>query len=356
MARIFDVIEITNMAADELVRRFPEHTSGDFRIGSQLIVGPGQEAVFVRSGKALDTFGPGTHTLTTANIPFLIDLIGKAFNNRSPFTAEVYFVNTRVFPDLGWGTPNPIPVMHPGIGLGASLLKAYGTCKMKVSNSKFFVEEVVGRRGSYSKEDIQDWLRSAVLTQFRDIVGTLKKSAFEIQGLTSDISEMMISKTQDDFGAMGLVLVDFKVAEITPSAKSAQELRDMGLIDMQTYMQLQAADAMRDAANAPGGNMAGTFLGISTGQMTGQMMGQAFQGGMQPQQPAAPAPAPAAPAAAVATVACPSCGHKNPAGTKFCGNCGTKMPEAPAKRFCVQCGQEIVGGAKFCGNCGAKQE
>jgi membrane protease subunit (stomatin/prohibitin family) len=353
MARIFDVIEVPNMGEDELVRRFPEHTSGDFRIGSQVIVGPGQEAVFVRSGKALDTFVSGTHTITTANIPLLANLVGKAFGNRTPFTAEVYFINTRVFPDMGWGTPNPIPVMHPGIGLGASLLKAYGTFKMKIANSKFFVEEVVGRRGSYSKEDIQDWLRSAVLTQFRDMVGTLKKSAFEIQALTSDISEMMISKTQDDFGAMGLVLVDFKVSEITPSAKSAQELRDMGLIDMQTYMQLQAADAMRDAANAPGGNLAGAGVGIGAGVSMGQMMGQMFQTGtQQPQQQQAPA---AAPAAAGATVACPSCGHQNPAGGKFCGDCGTKLPEASAEQFCTQCGQEVAVGAKFCGNCGAKQ-
>jgi membrane protease subunit (stomatin/prohibitin family) len=291
MARIFDVIEMTNMGADEMVRRFPENTSGDFRIGSQLIVGPGQEAVFVRDGKALDTFGSGRHTLTTANIPYLIDFIGKAFGGRTPFTAEVYFINTRVFPDMGWGTPNPIPVMHPGIGLGASLLKAYGTFKMKVSNSKMFVEEIVGRRGSYSKEDIQEWLRSAVLTQFRDVVGTLKKSAFDIQGLTSDISEMMLAKTQDDFGAVGLTLVDFKVAEITPSAKTAQELRDMGLIDTQMYMQLQAADAMRDAANAPGGNLAGAGVGIGAGVSLGQMMGQAFQAGQQPQQGTAAAAA-----------------------------------------------------------------
>ena len=294
MARVFDVIDMPNMGADELVRRFPEHTAGDFRIGSQLIVGPGQEAVFVRDGKALDTFTSGRHTITTANIPLLVDFIGKAFGNRTPFTAEVYFVNTRVFPDMGWGTPNPIPVMHPGIGLGASLLKAYGTFKMKVSNSKFFVEEVVGRRGSYSKEDIQEWLRTAVLTQFRDVVGTLKQSAFDIQSKTADISELLVSKTQDDFEAMGLVLVDFKVAEITPSAKSAQELRDMGLIDMQTYMQLQAADAMRDAANAPGGNLAGAGVGIGAGVGLGQMMTQAMGGATQPQQPAAAASGPMA--------------------------------------------------------------
>jgi membrane protease subunit (stomatin/prohibitin family) len=278
------VIEIPNMRSDELVRRFPEHSSGDFRIGSQVIVGPGQEAVFVRDGKALDTFGSGRHTITTANIPLLVNLIGKAFGNRTPFTAEVYFVNTRVFPDMGWGTPNPIPVMHPGIGLGVSLLKAYGTFKMKISNSQLFIEEIVGRRGSYSRDDIQEWLRTAVLTQFRDAVGTLKKSAFEIQSLTSDISELMVSKTQDDFAAMGLVLVDFKVAEITPSAKTAKEIADMGLIDIQTYMQLQASQAMVDAANAPGGNLAGAGVGVGAGMGLGQMMAQTMQAGMQPQQ------------------------------------------------------------------------
>ena len=209
MARIFDVIEVPNMGAEDLVIRFPEQGSGDFRIGSQVIVGPGQEAVFVRDGKALDTFGPGRHTITTANIPLLVNLIGKAFGNRTPFTAEVYFCNTRVFPDMGRGTPNPIPVMHPGVGLGASLLKANGTFKVKVANAQFFINEIVGRRGTYTKSDIHDWLRTVVLTQFRDIVGTLNKSAFEIQSLTADISELMLTKTQDDFQAMGLTLVVF---------------------------------------------------------------------------------------------------------------------------------------------------
>jgi membrane protease subunit (stomatin/prohibitin family) len=331
MARVFDVIEVPNMGADELVRRFPEHGSGDFRIGSQLIVGPGQEAVFVRDGKALDTFGPGRHTITTANIPLLVNLIGKVFGGRTPFTAEAYFVNTRVFPDMGWGTTNPIPVMHPGIGLGASLLN-----------------EVVGRRGSYTKSDIHDWLRTATLTQFRDIVGTLNKSAFDIQSLTADISELMLTKTQDDFEAMGLTLVDFKVGEITPSAKTAQELRDMGLINAQMYTQLQAADAIRDAANAPGGNLAGAGVGIGAGVSLGQMMTQAVQGGQQP------AAAPAAPAAG-GTVACPSCSHQNPAGAKFCSNCGTQIPADAGKQFCTQCGQALDAGAKFCSNCGAKQ-
>jgi membrane protease subunit (stomatin/prohibitin family) len=113
------------------------------------------------------------------------------------------------------------------------------------------------------------------------------------------------------------------------------------------YTQLQAADAMRDAANAPGGNLAGAGVGIGAGVGLGQMMTQAMQGGQQSaQQPAAPAGD---------TVACPSCGHQNLAGAKFCSNCGTQIPASAGKQFCTQCGKEVPVGAKFCSNCGAKQ-
>ena len=127
MARIFDVVEYADEMREEIVHRFPETGAGDFRIGSQVIVRESQSAIFFRDGKALDNFGPGRHTITTANIPFLIDLIGKAFNDRSPFTAEVYFVSMREFPEKKWGTPQPILVRNPGMGLGVALLQGFGT-------------------------------------------------------------------------------------------------------------------------------------------------------------------------------------------------------------------------------------
>src|SRR3989337_1781952 len=107
MARIFDLIEYPDEMRNELVHRFPESGPGNFRIGSQVIVREGQTAVFFRDGRALDTFAPGRHTITTANIPLVIDLLGKVFDGRNPFPAEVYFVNTREFPDVKWGTPQP---------------------------------------------------------------------------------------------------------------------------------------------------------------------------------------------------------------------------------------------------------
>src|SRR4030042_2345110 len=107
MARMFDVIEYLDPSGREVVHRIPEQGSGDFRLGSQLIVRESQAAVFFRDGKALDTFGAGRHTITTANIPLLVDLIGKAFSGQTPFKAEVYFVTTREFIDQEWGTPEP---------------------------------------------------------------------------------------------------------------------------------------------------------------------------------------------------------------------------------------------------------
>ncbi|MBN2147843.1 MAG: SPFH domain-containing protein, partial [Anaerolineales bacterium] len=145
MARIFDVIEYPNEMRNELVHRFPESGPGDFRIGSQVIVRESQMAVFFRDGAALDTFGPGRHTIVTANIPLLIEKIGKAiFSDRTPFPAEVYFVSMREFADQKWGTPQPIIVRNPGMGLGVALLQGFGTFSFQVKDAQQFVTQVVG--------------------------------------------------------------------------------------------------------------------------------------------------------------------------------------------------------------------
>ena len=144
MARIFDVVEYADEMRDEIVHRFPETGSGDFRIGSQVIVREAQSVVFFRDGKALDTFGPGRHTITTANIPLLVDLIGKAFGDRTPFTAEVYFVSMREFADQKWGTAQPIIVRNPGMGLGVALMQGYGSYAFQIANPQQFVAQIVG--------------------------------------------------------------------------------------------------------------------------------------------------------------------------------------------------------------------
>ncbi|MBE7535242.1 MAG: SPFH domain-containing protein [Anaerolineales bacterium] len=282
MARIFDVIEYANEMKDEIVHRFPEEGIGDYRLGSQVIVREAQAAVFFRDGNALDVFNAGRHTIATANIPKLIDLIGKAFNERTPFPAEVYFVSLKEFANEKWGTPQPIIVRNPGMGLGVALLQGFGTYSFQVKDPQQFVTQIVGARGSYRTSDIEERLRSVLLSKLQDVLGetTSAKSVVDLIGLTEELGASVRAKAQDDFEALGMVLKSFYIGNLKPSSKSAQELRDMGMLDMATYTQLQAADAMRDAAQNEGGG-AGLTAGIGAGMGIGNLMGQALQGGIQ---------------------------------------------------------------------------
>jgi len=282
MARIFDVIEYPNEMRDEIVHRFPETGIGDYRIGSQVIVRESQAAVFFRDGNALDVFGAGRHTIATANIPKIIDLIGKAFNDRTPFPAEVYFVSLKEFANEKWGTPQPIIVRNPGMGLGVALLQGFGTYSFQVKDPQQFVTQVVGAQGSYRTADIEERLKTMLLSKLQDALGetTAAKSVVDLIGLTEEIGAAVRAKAQDDFEGLGMALKTFYIGNLKPSSKSAQELRDMGMLDMATYTQLQAADAMRDAAQNEGGG-AGLTAGIGAGMGIGNIMGQALQGGFQ---------------------------------------------------------------------------
>ncbi|MBV6396401.1 MAG: hypothetical protein HFACDABA_01999 [Anaerolineales bacterium] len=285
MARIFDVIEYPNEMANEIVHRFPEDGAGDFRIGSQVIVRESQWAVFYRDGNALDVFKAGRHTIATANIPLLIDWIGKAFNDRTPFPAEVYFVARKEFANMKWGTPQPIIVRNPGMGLGVALLQGFGTYSFQVKDPQQFVTQIVGTQGAYRTSEIEERLRAMLLSKLQDALGetAAKHSVPEMIGLTEEIGAAVRAKAQDDFEAIGLTLKTFYVGNMKPSEKSAQELRDMGMLDMATYTQLQAADAMRDAAQNPSGG-AGLTAGIGAGMGIGNLMQQATSGAMMNQQ------------------------------------------------------------------------
>ena len=297
MARVFDVVEYPNEMRNEIVHRFPEVGAGNFRFGSQVIVRESQAAVFFRDGKALDVFGPGRHTISTANIPVLIDFVGKLFNDRSPFTAEVYFVAMREFADRKWGTPQPIIVRNPNMGLGVALMQGFGAYGFQVSDPQQFVTQIVGTQGIYKTNEIDNRLRSMLLSKLQDLLGetAAKVSVPELIGLTEELGAGVRAKAQDDFLALGLALKSFYIENLKPSIKSAEELRAMGMLDMQTYTQLQAADALRDAAQNPSGG-AGLTAGIGAGVGVGRvisdslsgMTGGAAAGAGQAQQPTQP--------------------------------------------------------------------
>jgi excisionase family DNA binding protein len=308
MARILDVVEYPNEMRNEIVHRIPESGPGDVRIGSQVIVRDGQTAVFYRDGVALDVFMPGRHTVVTANIPILIEKIGRAlFNERTPFPVEIYFVSMREFLDQKWGTPQPIIVRNPGMGLGVALLQGFGTFSFQIGDPQQFVTQIVGAQGIMRTDDIESRLRSMLLSKMQDLLGetAAKHSVPELIGLTEELGAGVRAKAQDDFAAIGLVLKSFYIENLKPSTKSAEELRAMGMLDMQTYTQLQAADALRDAAQNPSGG-AGLTAGIGAGVGIGNIMSQTLSGMTGAgQQASAPSGAPAAGSGAMPDVMTP---------------------------------------------------
>ena len=279
MARIFDVVEYASEMQDELVHRFPEKGIADLRIGSQVIVRESQKAIFYRDGKALDVFSAGRHTIATANIPLLVDLVGKAFNNRTPFTAEIYYVSVKEFADRKWGTPQPIIVRNPGMGLGVALLQGFGTYSYQINDPQQFVTQLVGAQGVYKTSEIENRLRTMLLSKLQDLLGetTSTRSVLDLIALTEELGIGIRAKAQDDFNALGLTLKSFYIGSLKPSDKSAEELRAMGMLDVATYTQLQAADALREAAQNPSGG-AGLTAGIGAGVGLGNVITESLKG------------------------------------------------------------------------------
>lgn len=339
MARIFDVIEFFDETGQQMVHRLPEHGSGDFRLGSQLIVRESQAAVFFRDGKALDTLGAGRHTISTANIPLLTRLIGIPFSGETPFKAEVYFVNLREFLEQKWGTPEAITLRDSELGMVR--LRAFGIYSMQVSEPQLFVNKIVGTQGLYETSQIQGFLRGIIIAKLTDLLGEVQKSLLDLPSMYDEIGAGAKAKVQDDFNALGIALKTLYVSSISPTeetAKAIDERAAMGAIgNMQAYLQFKAARAMTEAAGAPGG-VAGAGVGLGAGVGMGAAMAQMMAQAMQP-------------GAQAATMMCPSCSAQIPAGSKFCPQCGAKIG---GEVTCPNCKADVPEGSKFCPNCGTK--
>jgi membrane protease subunit (stomatin/prohibitin family) len=353
---ILDLIEHPDESSDEIVHRVPENGSGEFRLGSQLVVRESQQAVFFRDGKALDTFGPGRHTISTNNIPLLTGLLGIPFGGDSPFRAEVYFVSMREFTDMKWGTQQPL--VYRDTDFGMVRLRAFGTYSLRVADPQLFVVQVVGARGAYSTAAIDDFLKGVIISEFNDLLGETQTSLLDLPRMTNELATTARNALADDFARLGLALTTFQIGAISPPEEVQQRIDERSgmaaLGDMRTYTQYKTAQAIGVAANNPGsgGDVAGAGVGFGAGIGMGQAMGQAMRDAY------APAPAGAAPSdtplaagsAATASMTCPNCQATIPAGSKFCPNCGTNLQ--PPTTACPKCGEENPTGAKFCTNCG----
>lgn len=296
MARIIDVIEAPNQGPNDIVVRVPEVGSGDFRLGSQVIVRESQTAVFYRDGKSLDVFGPGRHTITTANLPLISTMMNFFTGGNNIFTAEVYFVNMREFTDLKWGTPQPISLRDSELGFAR--VRGFGQYTIQIAEPKRFVDQIVGTQGLYRTSQIEDYLRNTIVGSLTDVLGENMKSIFDLPALTDELSAAIRAKATPAFEAMGITLKQLMVVSLTPTeetAKAIDERTSMGAIgNMDAYLKFKAARAMGDAAASPAGGGASEGVGLGAGLGLGAgMAGMIMQSMQTPSQPAA-APTPSA--------------------------------------------------------------
>ncbi len=298
-SQFIEIIQWLDDSNDSMVYRFPVYNQ-EIKMGAQLTVRENQAALFINEGKAADLFTPGRYELTTQNLPILTTLRGWKYGFQSPFKAEVYFFNTRLFTDLKWGTTNP--VMMRDAEFGMIRLRAFGTYAMKIADPKTFFSTIVGTQGLTTTEEITGQLRSTILSKLSDAIAESKVAALDIASKYDELSGHGRQILTPEFGSFGLELSKFFIENVSlpEEVEAAIDQRTkLGVLGdkMAQYTQLQAADAIKTAAANPGG-IAGAGAGLGAGLAIGGAMGGAFQqvaGAMAP-PPGTTAPPPPPPA------------------------------------------------------------
>jgi membrane protease subunit (stomatin/prohibitin family) len=344
-SQFIEVIEWLDETSNTLVYRFPVKDQ-EIKNGAQLIVRESQTAIFVSEGQIADLFPPGRYTVDGGNTPILSKLGAWKYGFNSPFKAEVYFVNTKQFTDLKWGTPNP--VMMRDTDFGMVRLRAFGIYSIRVSDPKAFIKEITGTNARFVTEDIQGQLKRTLVGGFSDALAESKIAALDLASNYDELGKFTRDKLNDEFKTLGLELAKFVIENISlpQEVEAAMDKRtSMGVIgDVGRYTQFQAADALRDAAQNPGGG-AGTGAGLGAGFAIGNAMAGAMTDAVKQSSKGG-----------AEQIACPKCGAANSRGAKFCNDCGAQLEVAAQTVPCVKCAAQLQAGAKFCTECGAKQE
>jgi membrane protease subunit (stomatin/prohibitin family) len=345
-SQFIEVIEWLDDSGNTILYRFPVQGQ-EIKNGAQLTVRESQAAVFVFQGQIADVFGPGRYSIDGGNTPILSKLGAWKFGFNSPFKAEVYFVNTKQFTDLKWGTSNP--VMMRDADFGMVRLRAFGIYSIRVSDPRALIKEVAGTNAHFVTEDIEGQLKRTLVSGFSDALAESKIAALDLASNYDELSKFIRGKLTDDFKVYGFELTKFVVENISLPAEveAAMDKRtSMGVIgDVGRYAQFQAADAMRDAAQNTGGG-AGTGAGLGAGFAIGNAMAGAMTNAMNQSKSESPGGQ---------MLACPKCGAANLANAKFCTECGAKMETSAQTVPCTKCGAALPTGSKFCNECGTKQ-
>ncbi|MBE9918242.1 SPFH domain-containing protein [Paenibacillus donghaensis] len=340
--------------------RYPNQELGTW---TQLIVHETQEAILFKSGQALDSFTAGRHTLSTANIPLLSSFVNLPFGGRSPFTAEVWFVNKLSSLDVKWGTSSPLELQDPKFNIIVSI-RAYGQFGIQIMDARKFLLKLVGNLSTFDQDTLVKYYRGVLMSNIKEMISAYivhkKISVVEINAYAAEIAKHIETAIAPAFEDMGISLINFYIDSInTPSDDpAAQRIKaalakkaEMDIIGY-TYQEERSFNTMQDAAKNPGSTAAtiGSGLGMGLG-MAGPMYEAANQmnGNLTFQSSAAKG---------AKQTSCPKCGSPNTEEARFCSGCGQSLTAeaaaTPEKKqiICSDCGSPIPPNAKFCENCG----
>ena len=337
--QLLKVIEWKDNSTDTIVYRYPNEDRKEIMNGCQLVVSESQTALLVNGGVIADVYGPGTHKLETKNMPILTKLMGWKYDFESPFKSDVYYVNTKLFIDLKWGTPSR--VLMRDADFGVIRIGARGKYSFRVNEPKVFMKEIFGTNREYTTSAICEYLKSIIVTNFSDALGTSKIPALDLASRYVELGDEVKLCAKEEFEKIGIEISNVYVESITlpeEVEKAIDQRSSIGVLkdEMNTFTQYQTAQAIRDAANNEGSGAAGAGVGLGAGIAMGNMMVNAMNQNQSNTQ----------------TVKCSNCGHNEKEGARFCSNCGHQLV---SKKFCSNCGKEVALEAKFCANCGQKQ-
>ena len=350
--------------------------SANFNSFSQLVVNESQEALFYKDGKALDLFGPGRHTLTTGNIPFIKRIYGAIFDGKTPFTCDVFFINRVSVLDMMWGTDAPVVLEDPRYHLIVGV-RANGQTGLRVTDSRKFVVRVVGQLREFTVESVRRAIKGMMMTYIKEIIASTiierKVSILEISTRLSELSELMQTRLNAALDDLGLEVVHFYVGGILAGDDDLAKLRaakdkqlevqtDVDLeayrlrvlsqaranaraVEGYTYQDERKYDVLEAAAENTGtaGGMIGAGLGLGVGLGVMDETKKITTSSVAENAPAS---------SASATRTCPNCGALASKGAKFCSECGQSLP--PETKFCSECGNRLAPGSKFCPECGTR--
>ena len=367
MSIMLEILEWMDPSGDEMIYRLPQEGSADIKLGAQLIVRDSQMAIFFKDGHAADSFTTGRHTLTTLNIPILTRLLAFPFGFDSPFRAECYFINLKVFTDLKWGTRHPVTFQDSKLGL--IRLRGHGAFTMKIKEPVLFLNSIVGRQARYSTTEIQDYLKDVIIARLNDMLGEKLDTILELPKVYTELSEEFKNSVSNEFDKYGLELVDFYISSITPPeevSKMIDQRSGMEAVgDLDKFLKFEMAKGF----GGSGGSSAGADMGMAAG--VGMMMPAMMTKVFSPEQtelkrePVATVTCPKCHTDTpeqsrfcyrcghhmVLQNSCPACKHSLPSEANFCFECGYKLD---AKQTCPHCSSQLIAGSKFCGDCGKK--